>query len=475
MKKILYLLTILTVFSSCGNDFEYAFDKTVTERIEESKSNLTSTLSAAEFGWKAVLIGTAVDNYSSGSFIAFKFNQNEDQNNGTVLMNSGFEEATSEFAITHQEGAILQFNTPNDVLYWMVEPRANYAAQGLGGEMEYIFMKEEDEKLFFRGKENEGELVLEKATAKDWENLSVIQNNFENFITNNKENSRYQVISVTGGIKDASEDEPFFVRFRSAGWDLKGKEKFTYRATYNVDGEDLGQNDAMFVFTLEGMQLSNPITVEGNTVSHFVYNEEQGKWLVANEGVTGEFVFSDVPVYPQPGVVDLLFEKSMSKSDRSGTKGMLLRGGYSTEGPIKDLADRILGSDQEEPEFKKLLAVIGYVTPDGEELGDGLIYTSSDGSEFAYIPVDYVKTAEHQFKIVRTGEDIITSANWAAAADKINNDADINDYLDIICSENGWSVAVDYFGFGIYNMYTFELGNNDDSANWFSDFTVTIG
>lgn len=470
MKKLLYILAILTVFSSCEKDFEYVFDETVSERIEGSKSNLTSLLTEAEFGWKTVFTGIGTDEHSSGSFIAFKFTQIEDQNNGTVLMNSGFDEGTSEFFINHQEGTVLQFNTPNDVLYWMVEPRAYFGAQGLGGEVEYIFMKEENGKLFFRGKMNDADLVLERATPQDWD-MTDIQAGFEDF-TAKRKNSRYQLIRITSGINNASEENPFYVRFDDAGWNVEGKEDFTYSATYNVDGEDIEQADAAFVYTHEGIQLSNPIVIEGDTLSKLVFDEAQDKWMVGDKGMLGEFVFSLVPVYPQPGVVQLLFDKSLATADRSGMKGMLLRA-YGSEGPMKDLVGKILGGDQE-PVFDKLLAVIGYVSPDGVELGDGLVFRDNSGDNFAFVPVTYEITAEHQFKIVRTGGDIITSTDWAGAIDKINNDADINDYLDILCSENGWSVAVDYFPFGIYEIYTFELGNNDNPANWMENFVVTM-
>ncbi len=455
---------MLVVFSSCEKDFEYVSDQTVSERIEESKSNLTSLLSESEFGWKGVVKGG--DEKTGGSFIAFKFTRNEGENNGTVLMNSGFEEATSEFNISHQEGALLQFNTPNDVLYWMIEPR-RWASEGLGGEMEYIFMKEENGNLVFRGKETDGDLVLEKATEQDWD-MSTIKANFDNY----KAQSiyRYNVIRVTGGINGASVENPFDIRLGSAGWEIEGKIEFGYSATYNVDGEDIEQMQSTYIFTHESIMLSNPIAVGGDTITKLVFDGQNDKWVIGDEGIVGEFMSSRLPIYAQSGVVDALFEKSLSTADRSGTRGMLLRA-YGSEGPMYDYATSAL-DNKVGPGVSKLLAVMGYVTPEGENLGDGLVFATRDKSSYAFIPVDFVKITENSFKMVRQSGDVIT--NIDGAADIIATDVDINAYLDILCSEQGWRMALDYFSFGMYQITTFQLANIDNPLNWFEATVVMV-
>jgi hypothetical protein len=464
MKKILYALAMLVVFSSCENDFEYKFDKPVSERIQESNSNLTSLLSESEFGWKGVVKGGNVK--TGGSFIAFKFTRNEGENNGTVLMNSGFEEEISEFAISHQEGTILQFNTPNDVLYWMIEPR-DWASAGLGAEKEYIFMKEEDGKLVFRGKENDADLVLEKAVEQDWD-MTAIHANFDNYTA--RDIYRYNAIRITGGFNGASEENPFDLRLSNAGWTVENKEEFGYGLTYTIDGKDIEQQQSTYIFTHEGVMLSNPIAIGGDTITKLVFDEQKDKWVVGDKGIVGEFMTSRLPIYTTPGVVDALFVKSLSTADRSGIRGMMLKA-YGSEGPMYDYAKSAL-KNKVGTGVSKLLAVMGYVNPDGENLGDGLVFSTRDGKSFAFIPVAYEKLSENSFRIIRQEGDVIT--NIEGAAEIIATDVDINAYFDILCSEQGWSMAMDYFSFGMYQMTTFELGNIEDPLNWFSATVVMI-
>ena len=163
MRKLIYFLTVLVVLSSCSNDFDYVFDKTVTERKDEAKAKLTTLLSNSEYGWKTtVIVG---ETFTAGSFYHFTFSEMA-ENSGEVILNNGIKEITSEFEIAHETGILLKFTTRNELLHWLIIPNVMFA-QGFGLDQEYIFMKEEDDKLYFQGKELGSKLVLEKATEED--------------------------------------------------------------------------------------------------------------------------------------------------------------------------------------------------------------------------------------------------------------------------------------------------------------------
>ncbi len=437
------------VFSSCDNDFDYVFDKTVTERIEDAKTELTHILTQAENGWKTTII--VGDHYKAGSFYCFNFTE-EINNCGTVVVNNGMEDLTSEFEIVHEAGVILKFSTRNDVLHWLTVPNF-FMTQGFGVDLEYIFLKEENGKLIFRGKKQDCELVLEKATEADWD-MTDIKSHYEKMTDNMKRN--FRVINITKGIEGASEDNPLIIMLKPAlliNQLYKDKEELLYRCEYTVDDKTYYTFDASFIYTHKGILLANPIVIKGKTIQNFIYNKEKDVFEIDGDGLEGAIIGSDLPFYSVPGTVDTFINKLL-------TYDIGLRiFSFNASVPLNDLLFEIWESENT-PGFGRLFIKRGYVSPEGEELGDGIIFADDDYKKYVFIPIEVEKLSNTQFKFKRTEGAIVS--NVEGGAYRVENDVDIKNVLDILLDEKGWSMAMYPGAYGGMELYECELFSNTD-------------
>ena len=112
------------------------------------------------------------------------------------------------------------------------------------------------------------------------------------------------------------------------------------------------------------------------------------------------------------------------------------------------------------PTFDRLFLVRDYVAPDGKILGDGFIFTDFVDDTYAFIPAEYVKLSNSEFKINLTGGQVIS--NMKGAVDRIEKDNDIKKLLNIICNEEGWSMVL-YEGYwegtNLYEVMLYNKAN----------------
>lgn len=448
---------MLVVFSSCENDSEYLFDETPTERVLEANAELTALLTNSEFGWKTTIM--MQDYYSAGDMLLFKFDQNEDNSNGNVTIANPFDTATSEFKVYHEVSTLLNFNTQNDVFFWLATPSDNMP-QGLGVEPEYIFEKEEDGKLYFTSKVQGNEMVLEKADEQDWD-MSGIQENIENFRSNFESN--YTAIRVTEGIQGASEENPFYLMFTDATFIeffMPEKAGIFYATKYYEDGNRVWTNEAAFVYDHEAIWLSNPLVIAGDTLNKLVYSSELDVWEVGNEGIVGQLVSSVLPLESIPGFFDSFVDDICTTSDGWFTWP------WNTTGELNEHYSAF-SYNYDEPRLQYCHVYTDYVSPDGEELGEGLVLGNYDRTEFAFIPIDIVKLGENKFKLVRVDGDVVS--NLEGAAERIATDADIIAFFDIMFSDKGWVVDAEFHSlFGLYDNTFYSL---EDPANTAHSYT----
>ena len=451
MRKLIYFLTMFVVLSSCSNDFDYVFDKTVTERKEEAKAELTSLLADSEYGWRTtVVVG---EKMKLGSFYCLNFSE-LGENCGEVLLSNGLEEVTSEFEVVHEAGILLKFTTRNELLHWLIVPNMMFV-QGFGLDQEYVFMKEEDGKLFFQGKELEFELVLERATEEDW-NMDDIKADFEKM--KSCMNSNFKVISITEGVTGASESNPFFVILKSPTL-LKlfyeDKEEFMYRTEYLFEEKTYYDWDAAFVFTHDGVILSQPVVIAGDTIDRFVLNDK-GEFEIANEGIKGKIVGSELPFFAAPGTVDTFFSKLLT-INTDNERG--LRIFSSNTSPALNLVLFDVWENGEEPVFDMFSLIRGFVTSEGEELGDGLVFGDFKSDDnYTFVPVEYIKVSNHEFKIRMTGGEV--RSNVEGAVERVANDSDIKNLLELMCHEKGWSIVLYEAEWGGASLYEINMYSN---------------
>ncbi|RKE04329.1 DUF4302 domain-containing protein [Marinifilum flexuosum] len=460
MNKILYLLLVLCVFSSCDQDFEEVFDKNPTERKNEAKAELTNVLANAEHGWKTILV--VGDKVKAGDFFLFDFVPVEGQNNGEVTVANPFDSSTSEFEIRSENGTVLSFNSWNEVFYWLVTPNG-WEPGGVGSDLEFVYVKEENGKLFFRGKAKDIEMVLEPATAEDWD-TTAIQEQFANFRA--RFNTNFTGIRLTKGM-GATEETPFvsvffdaFISNSSLGF--PEKKDFFYGIKYWTGEKRHETAEASFVFTKDGIVLANPLVIEGDTLSKLTYNADLDTWEVADEGLEGEVVSSDLPIHSHPNATDYLFEVLKTTYNKSW---YFSPWSDSWSGKFTE----ILGPIYDGPVVNYVQLGAEYTSPEGEVYGPGILLKGSVWGTSAYLPVEVIKNGESEFRLEWTGEII---SDIEGVEDFINTDANMKQILEMLFNETGWSLALDIFeypdGSKIYDYEMYYMP--DPSYRFYASF-----
>lgn len=425
---------LMVAITSCKNDFEDSFGSTPTERKSEAISNLTKLLASSENGWKTTLIYND-QVVGAGDFFVMKFAPAEGTSTGHVTIANGFNSKTSEFRIYHATGVVLNFNSYNEVFHWLSKPYDfNGLGTGFGANIEYIFMKEENGKLYFKGKVNGSEMILEKATANDWD-MTDIKNNFVGLKTTMSMN--FSGIWVTKGL-GATSEKPFFAKFETVyitgdNSVLPEKKGQFYRLSYDKNGKGFQGKQSSFVFTHNELFLSDPIVVGTDTLDRFVYNKDRNRWETTNPGIEGYIIGSALPLFPSPGAFEF-FVKAMENR----SYGWTLYIGDDESGKMGDYLKE-LGKNV--PQLKYYLMNVHH-TIGGVYVGCGIMFkgdSPSDGSPtpYCFIPIKFEKQGISEIKFVRNGDVISNIPN-------INEILTTNPYvlkfLNALFTTKGWSI-----------------------------------
>lgn len=178
MKKILlFVLTIGVVFSACKKDYDYAFDKSPDERINEALATYQTKLAGAENGWKALI---TVDSGKGGTYsFYFKFN---DENRVTMVSDFDSTSAAtpkeSSYRLKAQQQPTLIFDTYS-YIHVLADPNENVViysnvnggpiGEGLLSDFEFIFDNSQikEDTIRMNGKVHNAKLVMIKATKAE--------------------------------------------------------------------------------------------------------------------------------------------------------------------------------------------------------------------------------------------------------------------------------------------------------------------
>ncbi|MFA8434650.1 MAG: DUF4302 domain-containing protein [Marinifilaceae bacterium] len=461
MKRLLYVFMMLTILSSCDDDFEHTFDKTPTERKAEANENLASLLSDSEFGWKTTLI--VGKEPIVGDFFVFKFDRSEGANDGIVTVANANGQADSEYAISHEAGTLLKFVTPNDVFFWLTNPDYREPV-GYGADLEYIFMKEEDGKLYFSGKETKGQMVLEKAKESDWD-MSALAAHHASFQETRTKN--FHFLCITGGVEGTSEQNPLYIQIESPYYsqyfEEELKQKF-YDFKYIFNGKRTRTNAATYIFTHDGIVFSDPLVLGQDTISNLVYNDDLKEWQIGNDGIKGKVLPSDLPMVATPGIVDLFIDDFFSR------EYCLALDPWGCKGPLANIMrDHLYSYDA--PRLQRVNIKNKYVSPDGQDLGAGVVFRQSNDTDFAFLPLKMIKVGENHIKFERNG-DVVT--NIEGAEEKIANGTNIKAILDLVLEPQGWMIGCDVItlegGSTHYDCVFYNVANPSNQIEYMGSF-----
>lgn len=184
MKKIIFTLIVLATLVACQkNEPDSLFDKSPSERFEESQAELRKELTTAQQGWKLTYF--TKEGVFGGYHFLMKFTPE-----GLVTMVSDFNSSTispttSKYEIQEGQGTMLAFTTKN-YIHELADAMQGIPGTGYAGEFEFIYYGKEGNKLKFKTqrKSTEQFVYFEPATAQDWIDITTLSSNLNTLVEN---------------------------------------------------------------------------------------------------------------------------------------------------------------------------------------------------------------------------------------------------------------------------------------------------
>ena len=176
-------------------------------------------------------------------------------------------EDTSYFRYTITEGPTLSFDTYSKVLHHFSFV-SNCFPKGRGGDIDFIFLKEENGVFTLRGRTSNNLMTLRKLKGDRETFLNKLREN-----TNTLKNKALSPISVNG----TEVNLKFFPTYRQIAFLYNNNQKYEQRA---------------FLMTEKGFKLYEPVTINGITFSEFYINNTKTGLTTPDGTITTSFVTS---------------------------------------------------------------------------------------------------------------------------------------------------------------------------------------
>ncbi|MBF4491078.1 DUF4302 domain-containing protein [Flavobacterium sp. MR2016-29] len=284
-KYLMVAFFAIHLLGSCSSDTEaeQKFDKTPVERINEQKTELSTALLSSEFGWKAVYF---TDDTQLGGFThLFKFSAD-----GKVQMASDFDADTATYESTYSialgSTVSLLFDSYNRIHLLSDSnsyPTTALRGKGYLGDFQFLYYGQENGDLLFKSNRLVRDVRFVKATAQDWANLP------KNLITEQNviggiERPLFRVLEINDGTVIKKYDFGFspVTRFSSSkSIDVNSSEVISMGVGY----------------TPTSIVVSPAVTVGGQSLKEFVYNDADGSFKATGTGgVTATIKYSNAPL-----------------------------------------------------------------------------------------------------------------------------------------------------------------------------------
>jgi hypothetical protein len=267
MKNILFTGLLLALFAAqgCVKDEEKVFDASAAERMNVAIQTYKAALCAAPDGWVMEYYPETDRSMGGYNFIC-KFNDDGTVQiageAATVNYPTG-RQAVSTYDFIANGGAVLTFNTYNEVLHAFVEPRSSSDVDGYAGDYEFVVRDVTPQQIVMTGKKYGNRLVLTpySGDATTWKSY------LEQFsLLDGKMNAPAYVVKVDGAATD----------IKRVTRSLK-----TFQFTYDNPAD----NKAVpYITTTAGIKLYEPITIAGHTAQYFTFDAATGIFTSTEPG-----------------------------------------------------------------------------------------------------------------------------------------------------------------------------------------------
>lgn len=230
---------------SCLKQEAEIFDKPASARLEEYLENVRSLLSSSENGW---LLEYYPGTSYAGTVFELKFTDQEVTARHELKLGT---KATSGYALKTDAGAVLSFNSYNEVLHQYATPSARLY-QAKGGDFEFYITGVEEDLITLRGKRSQNVCYLHRLSEPGLEYLKKV-NAMEAGLS-----VAALATTISGGMVEA---------FLDAGTRL-----FTIGRKGATADE---QVNVRYVMTDKGIKFARTFTFQGVTFDELVFNSEK--------------------------------------------------------------------------------------------------------------------------------------------------------------------------------------------------------
>ncbi|HEY5745116.1 MAG TPA: DUF4302 domain-containing protein [Chryseolinea sp.] len=265
--SLLLCLFALLLATSCDRNYEAIFAETPDERAQAVLDQYNTLLMGAPNGWKASLYtGTG-----AGYFYYFDFNAE-----GHVTMLSDFNEETAgepmetTWTLKSLQRATLSFTTYS-YIHLPADPDGNVnngvPGSGLLSDFEFGVLRTSGDSVVMKGVQHSAELVLVKASAE--EQSAILSDRIQHLL---QQTSTY--LAASKGYRLTLPDNTEVPMALSISQKLLS---FQY---IDSDGTTIKSPRTSYTFSIDGIILKDPITIQGYTVHSLIWNDDANSYSV---------------------------------------------------------------------------------------------------------------------------------------------------------------------------------------------------
>lgn len=264
MKKLLIFSLLSTLFVSCLMEDDDKFSQSASERLETAVEEATTALQSAANGWRMELYPEGNRIYG-GYTVFLKFNAD-----GTVVASSEHADptqtATSYYTVEGESGAVLSFDTYNDIFHFYSSPSTG-AEQGIGtanggleGDSDFVVMEASNEFIKLKGRKTNNYAYLYPMESGDW---ATEMQAYINAASDMEVNCKTCTVD---GV-----EYPVTMRMSVNNFTAR-----VFTIAYTPEGEDAETQEitAPYVYTKTGLHFYEPLVIGNKTVTEMTFKED---------------------------------------------------------------------------------------------------------------------------------------------------------------------------------------------------------
>lgn len=264
--NILLAAGTMLITAACDNDYETIFNESTDERVEQALNEYSTLLNSAPHGWRASLYTEA----GPGYFYYLDF-----QEDGNVTMVSDFNATTAAnsmagtWVLKALQKPTLTFDTYS-YIHMPADPDGNVnggnTGEGLLSDFEFTFVRTAGDSIVMKGLKHKTELYLVKASES--ETAAILNDDILHMLQNTN-----TYIDANRGLKlqlPGNTVVPVAV-------DVARK---LFAAQYlSADGTKIETFIAPFTFSLQGIVLKTPASINGHTFRELYWDADKEVYI----------------------------------------------------------------------------------------------------------------------------------------------------------------------------------------------------